>query len=135
MYDAERSCHHCNSFRASFRLFSSLSILFFVIKFYSTNRKWGFPPPLFQVNKGELEPAIYSCFPGLNFRFKQVAFFTFGEAQPLQALLPDRLGGGKGRKQNCVGRPVFHPWLEWYQAVIYPLCASVFRTIKFSKKL
>lgn len=108
---------------------------YLLTKFTVLTESADFSPPLFQVNKGELEPAIYSCFPGLNFRFKQVAFFTFGEAQPLQAVVPDKLGGGKGRKQNCVGRPVFHPWLEWYQAVIYPRCVSVFRTIEFSKKL
>lgn len=90
---------------------------------------------LFQVNKGEPEPAICSCFPELNLRFEQVAFFTFGEAQPLQAMVPDRLGDGKGGKLDCVARADFHPWLGWYQAVIYPLCVSVFRTIKFSKKL
>lgn len=84
-----------------FHLGHSLSYqeLLFSIKINSTNRKWFFFP-LFWVNKGELEPEIYSCFLELNFRFKRVAFFTFGESQPLQAIVPVRQGGGKGRKQD-----------------------------------
>lgn len=48
---------------------------------------------LLQVNKEELEPVTYSFFLELNRRFKQVAFFTFGEAQTLQTMVPDRLRG------------------------------------------